>query len=80
MNAEGLILDKAMENLKEAARLVRTTQARLWSAGMDEHPNYRDLTHRVMMALAMTEAAFVEARRRSSEQGTATDEGHAATP
>jgi hypothetical protein len=35
---------------------------------MDEHPNYRDLTHRVMMALAMTEAAFVEARRRSSEQ------------
>ena len=54
-----------MENLKEAARLVRTTQNRLWSAGLDEHPNYRDLTHRVSSALAMTEAAYTEARRRS---------------
>jgi hypothetical protein len=54
-----------MENLKEAARLVRATQARLWSTSLDDHPNYRDLTHRVMTALAMTEAAFVEARRRS---------------
>jgi ABC-type enterobactin transport system permease subunit len=54
-----------MENLKEAARLVRATQNRLWSAGKIDHPNYRDLTHRVMTALAMTEAAYVEARRRS---------------
>ena len=63
------MLDEAMENLMEAARLVRATQNRLWSAGLDEHPNYRDLTHRVMTALAMIEAAFVEARRRS-EQGS----------
>lgn len=54
-----------MENLNEAARLVRATQNRLWSAGKKDHPNYRDLTHRVSSALAMTEAAFVEARRRS---------------
>jgi hypothetical protein len=69
MKGEGSVLDEAMENLKEAARLVRATQNRLWSAGMEDHPNYRDLTHRVMTALAMTEAAFVEARRRS-EQGS----------
>ena len=59
-----------MENLKEAACLVRVTQNRLWSADKVDHPNYRDLTHRVMTALAMTEAAFVVAIRRSSEQGS----------
>ena len=65
MNAEGPILDEAMENLKEAARLIRVTQNSLWSAALNDHPNYRDLTHRVSSALAMTEAAYVEARRRS---------------
>jgi hypothetical protein len=67
---EEAILDEAMDNLREATQRIRATQNRLWSAGMDEHPNYRDLTHSVMMALAMTEAAFVEARHRSSEQGS----------
>jgi hypothetical protein len=63
------ILDEAMDNLREAAQRIRATRNRLWSAGIDDHPNYRDLTHRVMTALAMTEAAFVEARRRA-EQGS----------
>ena len=65
MNGEGPILDEAMENLKEAARLVRATQNRLWSAGKIDHPNYRNLTHRVSSALAMMKAAYMEARRRS---------------
>ena len=65
MNEEGPIFDEAMENLKEAAQRITATRNRLWSAGLDDHPNYQDLTHRVMTALAMTEAAFVEARRRS---------------
>jgi hypothetical protein len=69
VKGEGPVLDEAMENLKEAVRLVRATQNRLWSAGMYYHPNYRDLTHRVMTAQAMTEAAYVEARHRS-EQGS----------
>jgi hypothetical protein len=64
VNAEGPILDEAMENLKEAARLIRVTQNTLRSAGMDDHPDYRDLTHRVSSVLAMVEAAYVEARRR----------------
>jgi hypothetical protein len=69
MKDEEVLLDEAMDNLREATQRIRATQNRLWSTGMDEHPNYRDLTRRVMMALAMTEAAFVEARRRS-EQGS----------
>jgi hypothetical protein len=66
---EEAIRDEAMDNLREATQRIRATQNRLWSASMDEHPNYRDLTHRIMTALAMTEAAFMEARRRS-EQGS----------
>ena len=54
-----------MDNLREATQRIRATRNRLWSAGLDDHPNYRDLTHRVMTALAMTEAAYIEARRRS---------------
>jgi len=64
VSGEGPVLEEAMENLKEAARLVRVTQNRLWSAGKIDHPNYRDLAHRVSSALAMTEAAYAEARRR----------------
>jgi ABC-type enterobactin transport system permease subunit len=69
VNGEGPVLEEAMENLKEAARLVRATQNRLWSAGKIDHPNYRNLNHRVGSALAMTEAALVEARRRLERAG-----------
>jgi hypothetical protein len=62
---EDAILDEAMDNLMVAAQRIRATQNRLWSAGLNDHPNYRNLSHRVSTALAMTEAAFVEARRRS---------------
>jgi hypothetical protein len=62
---EDAILDEAIDNLMVAAQRIRATQNRLWSAGLDDHPNYRNLSHRVSTALAMTEAAFVEARRRS---------------
>jgi ABC-type enterobactin transport system permease subunit len=69
VNGEGPVLEEAMENLKEAARLVRATQNRLWSAGKIDHLDYRELTHRVSSALAMTEAAYVEARRRAELAG-----------
>jgi hypothetical protein len=65
MTGEEAILDEAMDNLREATQRIRATQNRLWSAGMDNHPKYRDVTHRVSSALAMMEAAFVETRRRS---------------
>jgi hypothetical protein len=65
MSGEEAILDEAMENLKEAGQRIRATQARLWSVGMEQQPNYRELAHRLSMALAMTEAAYLEARRSS---------------
>ena len=34
---------------------------------LEERVNYRDLAHRVRSALAMTEAAYLEARRRSKQ-------------
>jgi hypothetical protein len=65
MSDDEAILDEAMENLKEAGQRIRATQGRLWSAGMDQHLNYRELSHRLSVALAMTEAAYLEARRSS---------------
>jgi len=61
---EAAILEEATDNLKEAAQRIRATRNRVWSAGLEQNPNYRDLSQRVGMALAMTEAAYVEARRR----------------
>ena len=65
---EELILDEAMDNLKEAAQRIRASQNRLRASGLVDHPNYGELSYRLSAALAMTEAAFVEARRRL-EQG-----------
>ncbi len=64
MTDEEAILEEAADNLKEAGQRIRATRTRLRAAGMDDHPNYRDLTHRVLSALAATEAAHVEAKRR----------------
>jgi hypothetical protein len=65
MSDEEAILDEAMENLREAGQRIRATQASLWSAGMEQHPRYRELNHRLSTALAMAEAAYLEARRSS---------------
>jgi hypothetical protein len=65
MSDEESILEEAMENLREAGQRIRATQASLWSPGMEPHPRYRELSHRVSTALAMTEAAYLEARRSS---------------
>jgi hypothetical protein len=65
MSDEEVILGEALENLKEAGQRIRATQARLWSADMEQHPNYRELCQRLSVALAMTEAAYLEARRSS---------------
>ena len=65
MTDEEAILDEAMDNLREATQRIRATQNWLWSAGLEDHPNYRNLSHRLSSALAMTEAAFFEVRRGS---------------
>jgi hypothetical protein len=69
MSDEEVILEEAVDNLRESVQRLRATQSRLRSTGLDENPNYRDLSHRVRSALAMTEAAFMEARRRAEREG-----------
>jgi hypothetical protein len=53
-----------MDNLKEAGQRIRANQSLMRSQGMTEGESHRDLLMRLSTALAMTEAAYLEARRR----------------
>jgi hypothetical protein len=64
MADEDTVLEEAMENLKEAGQRIRATQSLMRSQGMTDGENNRDLLTRLSTALAMTEAAYLEARRR----------------
>jgi predicted RNase H-like HicB family nuclease len=64
MAHEDTILEEAMDNLKEAGQRISATQSLMRSQGMTEGEDYRDLLKRLSTALAMTEAAYLEARRR----------------
>ena len=64
MADEDTILEEAMDNLKEAGQRIRATQSLMRSQGMTEGENHRDLLTRLSTALAMTETAYLEARRR----------------
>ena len=67
MDEEEAILAEITETLGEATQRLRAMRNRLWATGVEERVNYRDLAHRVHSALAMTEAAYLEARRRSKQ-------------
>ena len=58
------VLEEAIANLREAAQRIRATQNVMHSRGMTENVNYRELQMRLSTALAMTEAAYVEAKTR----------------
>jgi hypothetical protein len=64
MANEDSVLEEAMDNLKEVGQRIRATQGLMRAQGMTEGENYRDLLTRLSTALAMTEAAYLEARRR----------------
>ena len=64
MADEDSVLEEAMDDLKEAGQRIRATQNLLRSQGMTDSENYRDLLTRLSTVLAMTEAAYLEARRR----------------
>lgn len=64
MANEDSVLEEAMDNLKEAGQRIRATQALMRAQGMNDGENYRDLLIRLSTALAMTEASYLEARRR----------------
>jgi predicted RNase H-like HicB family nuclease len=61
---EDTVLEEAMDNLKEAGQRIGATQSLMRSQGMTDAEDYRDLLTRLSAALAMTEAAYLEARRR----------------
>jgi hypothetical protein len=64
MANDDTVLEEAMGNLKEAGQRIRATQSLMRSRGMTDGENHRDLLPRRSTALAMTEAAYLEARRR----------------
>jgi hypothetical protein len=64
MADEDTVLEEAMDNLKEAGQRIRAIQSLMCSQGMTDGENHRDLLTRLSTALDMTEAAYLEARRR----------------
>jgi len=64
MADEDTVLEEAIDNLKEAGQRIMATQSLIRSQGMTDGENYRDLPTRLSAALAMTEAAYLEAKRR----------------
>jgi predicted RNase H-like HicB family nuclease len=64
MADEDTVLEEAMDNLKEAGQRIRATQSLMRSEGMTDGQDYRELLTRLSTALTMTEAAYLEARRR----------------
>jgi hypothetical protein len=57
-------LEEIQDNTREAGQRLRASLNLMRSQGMMDDANYRELITRLSMALAMTEAAFLEARRR----------------
>jgi ribosomal protein L19E len=62
--ADDSVLDEIQDSTKEAGQRLRASLNLMRSQGkMDDH-DYRELVTRLSTALAMTEAAYLEARRR----------------
>ena len=62
--ADGSVLDEIQDNTKEAGQRLRASLNLLRSQGLLDDGNYRELATRLSTALALTEAAYLEARRR----------------
>ncbi len=62
--ADEFVLGEIQDNTREAGQRLRASLNLLRSQGMLDDANYRELITRLSTALAMTEAAYLEARRR----------------
>ena len=62
--ADDSVLDEIQDNTREAGQRIRASLNLMRSQSMTEDGNYADLTMRLRTALAMAEAAYLEARRR----------------
>ena len=58
------VLEEIQDNTREAGQRLRASLNLMRSHSMTEDGNYADLTARLRTALAMVEAAYVEAKRR----------------
>ncbi len=58
------VFDEVQDSTREAGQRLRASLNLLHSRGMLNDANYRELVTRLSTALAMTEAAYLEARRR----------------
>ena len=64
VTSEDSVPEEAIANLREAAQRIRATQNVMHPRGMTEEMNYQELLTPLSTALAMTEAAYVEVKRR----------------
>jgi len=62
--ADERLFDEIQDNTKEAGQRLRASLNLLRSQGKLEDTDFRELVTRLSTALAMTEAAYLEARRR----------------
>ena len=62
--ADDTALDEIQDNTREAGQRLRASLSLMRSQGMLDDNKYHELATRLSTALAMTEAAFLEARRR----------------
>jgi hypothetical protein len=62
--ADDSVLDEIQDDTKEAGQRLRASLNLMRSQGLLDDGNYRELVTRLSTALAMTEAAYLEARRR----------------
>ena len=62
--ADDSALDEIQDNTREAGQRLRASLNLMRSQGMLDDSDFRELFTRLSTALAMTEAAYLEARRR----------------
>ena len=62
--ADDSVLDEIQDNTREAGQRIRASLNLMRSQSMTETEDYQDLLTRLRTAMAMTEAAYIEAKRR----------------
>ena len=63
--ADDSVLDEIQDNAREAGQRLRASLNLMWSQGMLDDGNYRELETRLTVALAMVEGVYSEACKRS---------------
>ena len=62
--ADDALFDEIQDNTKEAGQRIRASLNLLRSQGKLDDDDYRELALRLSTAMAMVEAAYLEARRK----------------